>query len=949
MTFLAPALLAGLAGLAVPVIIHLLFRRTAKVVDWGAMRFLQDSVVHRHRWMQMQELILMFLRILVPVAAALAMARPFLPPSAGGGTLYIGGLLVAAAFCGAMFTVTRGRLRWLMALLAALGVAAAFLLFAVERKKLFSFLGGMGEGDWAIILDASPSMTLAPDGQPLLDKAVDEARQVIEKAPKSASFSLIRGGPVPEALVLQPTKDREALLRALGGVRAAGGEMDAHKAFSLAALALAEGANTSKGILVITDSHRAGWNLEHPEEWKSVQELFAKLPGGRDAPPVVRLVALPSPGFDRNLSLNRPRLSRERIGTDRAAQVLVDLENNGREAATARRVLFQVEGRTVGEMQPPTLNPGETIPVKFSHKFASNGFARVTVRLETEDDVAFDNEATLAVPVVPALRALLVESRPQRPRAERSSFFLEHALRPFTRGGASPVEADVIAADDLLTSPKLESYDVLVLSDVPRLPGTLSHRIADFVHNGGGLLLAPGPKADTAFYNEWLASLCPTNATLKLDAWQEAPSGEPLRLAAREAGAGAGGPFGTLDWAEVQVFGGWKLAQGGDASAGLSLLRFQHGQPMLATLFHGQGRVGISAMPFDATFSNFPAHPVFIPVLHGLMGYLAGGVAIPVNLPPAWSHDDTWRNPSFSHSPLAGGGLIGVYTALKKKADNNERLTFTRLDPKIDFDWQGGPPAKNFVPDRFRVRWTGSLRGKVDGPHKIQLGADDKATLTIDGKTSLTQWKETTVELSTRRAVPIVLEYEEERENASCRLNWALPNEGFAPIPSSAFSPIYPEPDPVALVVRDAEGREQRANWFPGVRNCRLVLPDAMQPGFYSIALPDDAAERLEGWLPPKSALRLSVQRTAEESKWAALTETDLGLLAGPLKLTVTDSALRSFSGLEDQSKGRELWRVLLYLLVAVALTETLFAGLISWTRRPEPLAPGLLPKGGKS
>ena len=129
------------------------------------------------------------------------------------------------------------------------------------------------------------------------------------------------------------------------------------------------------------------------------------------------------------------------------------------------------------------------------------------------------------------------------------------------------------------------------------------------------------------------------------------------------------GPSGSLDWAEVQVFGGWKLARGGDASAGLSLLRFQHGQPALAVLFHGQGRVGLNAMPLDASFSNFPAHPVFIPVLHGLMDYLAGGVSMPVNLPPAWSHDDTWRNPSFSHSPLAGGGLVGVYSSLRKKAE----------------------------------------------------------------------------------------------------------------------------------------------------------------------------------------------------------------------------------------------------------------------------------------
>ena len=945
MTFLAPALLVGLAGLSIPVIIHLLFRRTAKVVDWGAMRFLLDSVVHRHRWMQMQELILMFLRILIPVAAALAMARPFLPPAAGTTTLAVGGLLLGAAFCGALFTITRGRWRWLMGVLAALAVAAAFLLFALERKKLFSFLGGMGEGDWALVIDASPSMTLSPQGEPLLDKALNEARQVIEKAPKSASFSIIRGGPVPEALVLQPTKNREVLIQALSALQPAPGEMDALKAMSLATLALAEGNHTRKGILILTDRHRAGWNLEHPEEWKSVQELFAKLPGGRDEPPLVRMVALASPGYDRNLALNQPRLSRDRIGTDRAVQILVDLENHGKEAATARRVTFLVEGKPVGEMQPPTLNPGESIPLKFSHKFGSNGFSRVSVRLDTEDAVAFDNEVELAVPVVPPLRALLVESRPRRPLAERATFFLEFALKPFSRGGASPVEADRVAADDVAASDKLESYDVVVLSDVPRLPASAMHRLTDFVKNGGGLLLAPGPKADPAFYNEWLASFSPTNATIRLKDWKDAGQGEPLRLAARVNGA-SGGPLGNLDLAEVQVFGAWNIEQTGDATTGLPILKFQHGQPMLSSLFSGKGRVGLLALPLDTVFSNLPAHPVFIPIAHGLMDYLAGGVAIPVNLPAAWSHDDTWRNPSFSHNPLAGGGLVGVYETTRKKKDDAERMRFTRLDPKLDFDWQQNAPGKSFVNDRFQVRWTGYLRAQTEGEHKIILNADDRATLTLDGKPFLTQNREAKITLSPARAVALTLVYEEERENASCKLAWVPPGGNWQPIPATAFSPSYPDPEPVEVKVVGAAGGEFKGRWFPGVRNCRLVLPDALQPGFYSLGLPADASDMLAGWLPANAAIRFSVQRSAAESEWTELADIDLAYLKTALKMTVTDSALRSFTGLEDQSKGRELWRILLYLLVAVAITETLFAGLISWTRRPAPLAPGFIPKG---
>ena len=44
MTFLNLAMLAGLAAVAIPIIIHLLNRQRATIVDWGAMRFLLEPL-----------------------------------------------------------------------------------------------------------------------------------------------------------------------------------------------------------------------------------------------------------------------------------------------------------------------------------------------------------------------------------------------------------------------------------------------------------------------------------------------------------------------------------------------------------------------------------------------------------------------------------------------------------------------------------------------------------------------------------------------------------------------------------------------------------------------------------------------------------------------------------------------------------------------------------------
>ena len=58
MSFLNLALLGGLAAIAIPIIIHLLNRRTAKVLDWGAMLFLLESVESRKKRIQLEEALL---------------------------------------------------------------------------------------------------------------------------------------------------------------------------------------------------------------------------------------------------------------------------------------------------------------------------------------------------------------------------------------------------------------------------------------------------------------------------------------------------------------------------------------------------------------------------------------------------------------------------------------------------------------------------------------------------------------------------------------------------------------------------------------------------------------------------------------------------------------------------------------------------------------------------
>ncbi|MCB1089646.1 MAG: BatA domain-containing protein, partial [Verrucomicrobiae bacterium] len=80
MLFQNTVLLFGALGILIPILIHLLNRRTNRVVEWGAMNFLFESLAMRNRRIQLEEALLMAARCLLVGLLALALARPFVPP-----------------------------------------------------------------------------------------------------------------------------------------------------------------------------------------------------------------------------------------------------------------------------------------------------------------------------------------------------------------------------------------------------------------------------------------------------------------------------------------------------------------------------------------------------------------------------------------------------------------------------------------------------------------------------------------------------------------------------------------------------------------------------------------------------------------------------------------------------------------------------------------------------
>ena len=80
--FLSPLFLAGAAAVAIPIAIHLFYKRAEPLVDFAATRYLRRAPVEQSQRRRLRELVLLALRAAALLLLALAFARPYVSQSA---------------------------------------------------------------------------------------------------------------------------------------------------------------------------------------------------------------------------------------------------------------------------------------------------------------------------------------------------------------------------------------------------------------------------------------------------------------------------------------------------------------------------------------------------------------------------------------------------------------------------------------------------------------------------------------------------------------------------------------------------------------------------------------------------------------------------------------------------------------------------------------------------
>jgi hypothetical protein len=472
-----PAVAAGasVAAVAVPILIHLLFRQRFRIVEWAAMRFLQVTKKKSRR--RIDRWLLLALRVL-------AVLLPLL------------GMMAATP--------------WAEPLWQSIRPGAAETIANAPRTHL------------VVAIDLSLSLAAKGDQRSRLEIAFEKAEAAIRARRAGDGFSLVVFGPRTESVVPGPSNDADKVVAELRALRGTHGTADF--AAGLAALndVLARSPRTylRRQIMLFTDLQAVAWNGLIPKADAPPPEAWLKLTARGD----LAIVDCAKDDLD-NTAVTALALSDPLPLVGDAPTVTATIQHFGRSPRTrvgvelllarpaepgAEPTLVPIEQQMLDRIQP-----NDTVPVRFllpdSARFRSSGPHALQVRLVDADDLPADDARSLSFEVREGLPCVLVNGKPSIVPLQRATETLADAIAPGGRPRPGhPGRPKVIGLDEFTdaTLSDLSNVDCVFLCDVPTITPSQVARLDAVLKRGGGIVFGLGPRAaaNAEHYNRVLYS-----------------------------------------------------------------------------------------------------------------------------------------------------------------------------------------------------------------------------------------------------------------------------------------------------------------------------------------------------------------------------------------------------------------------------------------------------------
>jgi hypothetical protein len=441
MTFVSAGLaLAGVASVAIPIAIFLLWRQRRTPVEWAAMRFLLEAFRKHRRRLQIEQLLLLLVRCLALITLGAALARPILDQA---------GLLDAGGARQVYVVIDDG------------------LVSGLEHDR-----------------DTTA-----------LDDQVARAKAIVEQLEPGDRVGVVTASRPARAILSPPSSDHGAVIELLESLEPSVTPTDLPGAISRVQTVIAElGAEHEQAIVYLLSDFRAGS--------ASLEEALPPTlpPGMDDAQGIVLLASPPATESIGNVQITSVEPARSLIlagAVDGSSQVTVRLARRG---GDLDRDVSQVRlaGDAVSSLEPRVVQwePGQTeASCEFMLDVPAPRERETGISVVLDGDaLAADNERHTVLALRRRVRAVLIDRQAfgTAPALDRltAGQWMRRALAPTEDGPVEVVTVEPAALDPA----DLRVADVALLVRPDLLPDAGWAHLRSFVDKGG--LLAVTPPAD---------------------------------------------------------------------------------------------------------------------------------------------------------------------------------------------------------------------------------------------------------------------------------------------------------------------------------------------------------------------------------------------------------------------------------------------------------------------
>jgi len=360
-------------------------------------------------------------------------------------------------------------------------------------------------------------------------------------------------------------------------------------------------------------------------------------PWGKDGPQLV-VVDL-RPAKMSNLAITKLEFNPDPGAGSRGMRFDAEVGNFSDTAATVELQL--AIGDRVVARGTQELGPGDR-KVKTFHAALPAGTRASDVSVSLAGDrLVIDDRRWISATLRDQVRVLLVDGDPRTVRHDDELFYLEAALRPGDRED-SGTSVRSITADDLAgIEPKqragggapainIDDFDVVILANVPALPAERVAVLQQWLHRGGGILIAPGDRVDPAAYDRTMLPLMPQSLRDPIDTtWGAQPDerdSRALHLVKWEADHPIFAPFSKDRPEQIADARFFKIALLGPTTATADrkvLARFTNGAAAMVEASIGAGRTLLFTSTLDTDWNDLPMHRGYLPLVQQTVRHLA--------------------------------------------------------------------------------------------------------------------------------------------------------------------------------------------------------------------------------------------------------------------------------------------------------------------------------------